>query len=158
MNELGLSLSILGAGISIIGGGIGTTYGTLHVASSGAALVSKRPKLFGLVLLSAALPSSQGIYGFLGSILILQQTGYLTGTPGDVTLYQGLTLLFASFPVAILGAVSGSGQGKVLQTGLRIISKDSSKVGQSVILGVLMESMAVFGLLLTILVVNNVSV
>lgn len=156
--ELGITLSILGATLSIIGGGIGTTLGTLHVASSGAALVSKKPKLFGLVLLSAALPSSQGIYGFLGSILILQQTGFLTGDPGAVTLYEGMILLFASLPVALLGAVSGAGQGKVLQTGLRIISKDSSKVGQSVILGVLMESMAVFGLLLTILIVNNIQI
>ena len=63
---LGITLAIFGASISIIGGGIGTILGTLHVAASGAGLVASKPKLFGLVLLSSALPSSQGIYGFLG--------------------------------------------------------------------------------------------
>lgn len=153
---LGIALSLLGAGISIVGGGIGTILGTLAVGTSGASLVAAKPKLFGLVLLSAALPSSQGIYGFLGSILILQETGYLTGNLANVSLEQGLALLFASLPVGILGLFSGMGQGKVLQSGLRIIANNPSNVGQAVILGVLMESMAVFGLLLTILMVNTV--
>lgn len=152
---LGLALSLLGAGISIVGGGIGTILGTLAVGTSGASLVASKPKLFGLVLLSAALPSSQGIYGFLGSILILQGTGFLTGNAAAVSLEQGLGLLFAAFPVGLLGLFSGFGQGKVLQSGLRIIANNSSNVGQAVILGVLMESMAVFGLLITILMVNS---
>jgi len=156
--EIGITLSVIGAALSIIGGGLGTIFGTLYVASSGSALISKKPKLFGLVLLMAALPSSQGIYGFLGSILILQQIGLLSGEIGAVTYYQGLVLLMSALPVALLGLFSGAGQGKVLQSGLRIISADSSKVGQSVILGVLMESMAVFGLLLTILIVNSVQI
>lgn len=152
---LGIALSLLGAGISIVGGGIGTILGTLSVGTSGASLVASKPKFFGLVLLSAALPSSQGIYGFLGSILILQQTGYLTGAAANITVEQGLALLFAALPVGILGLFSGHGQGKVLQSGLRIIANNPNNVGQSVILGVLMESMAVFGLLLTILIVNS---
>jgi V/A-type H+/Na+-transporting ATPase subunit K len=152
---LGLTLSILGASLSIIGGGIGTILGTLHVGGSGASLVAAKPKFFGLVLLMTALPSSQGIYGFLGSILILQQTGFLTGEAQAITTEQGLVLLAAALPVALLGLFSGAGQGKVLQSGLRIIANNASNVGQAVILGVLMESMAVFGLLLTILIVNS---
>lgn len=153
---LGIALSLLGAGISIIGGGIGTILGTLAVGTSGASLVASKPKLFGLVLLSAALPSSQGIYGFLGSILILQETGFLTGSASAVSLEQGLGLLFAAMPVGLLGLFSGFGQGKVLQSGLRIIANNPGNVGQAVILGVLMESMAVFGLLITILMVNSI--
>jgi V/A-type H+/Na+-transporting ATPase subunit K len=63
---LGLFLAVLGAALSIVGGGIGTILGTNHVAGSGSGLVAHKPKLFGLVLLLSALPSSQGIYGFLG--------------------------------------------------------------------------------------------
>ena len=154
--NLGLAFSLLGAAISIIGGGIGTITGTIFVGSSGAALVASKPKSFGLVLLSAALPSSQGIYGFLGSILILQGTGYLTGSVANISLEQGLAYLFAALPVGILGMFSGYGQGKVLQSGLRIIANNPANIGQSIILGVLLESMAVFGLLLTILMVNNI--
>lgn len=152
---LGMTLALFGAAISIIGGGIGTILGTLHVGSSGAGLVASKPKFFGLVLLLSALPSSQGIYGFLGSILILQQTGFLAGSGAELSMEQGLVFLAAGLPVAILGLFSGAGQGKVLQSGLRIIANNSANVGQAVILGVLMESMAVFGLLLTILIVNG---
>ena len=152
----GLALSLLGAALSIIGGGLGTVFGTLHVGSSGAGLVANKPKLFGLALVLSALPSSQGIYGFLGSILILQQTGFLAGAPADISIEQGTVLLIASLPVALLGLFSGNGQGKVCQSGLRIIANNSVNVGQAVILAVLMESMAVFGLLLTILIVNGV--
>lgn len=153
---IGLTLAILGAAISIIGGGIGTILGTMHIASSGSSLVANKPKLFGLVLLSAALPSSQGIYGFLGAIIILQETGLMTNATQLLSLEHGLILLIASLPVGILGLFSGNSQGKVLQSGLRIIANDSKNVGQSVILGVLIETMAVFGLLLTILIVNGI--
>jgi V/A-type H+/Na+-transporting ATPase subunit K len=155
---LGLFLAVLGAALSIVGGGIGTIVGTNHVAGSGSGLVAHKPKLFGLVLLLSALPSSQGIYGFLGSILILQQTGLLGGTIQQFSVEQGLVLLAAALPVGLLGMFSGAGQGKVLQSGLQIIANNQSNVGQAVILGVLMESMAVFGLLLTILIVNSFAV
>lgn len=152
---LGMSLALFGAAISIIGGGIGTILGTLHVGASGSGLIASKPKLFGLVLLMTALPSSQGIYGFLGSILILQQTGFLGGEAAALGLEQGLVYLAAGLPVALLGLFSGACQGKVLQSGLRIIANNSSNVGQAVILGVLVESMAVFGLLLSILIING---
>lgn len=151
----GIILALVGAGLSIIGGGLGTIIGTLYVGGSGAGLVASKPKLFGLVLLLSALPSSQGIYGFLGSILIMQQTGLLSGAPIAMTPEQGFVLLVGALPVALLGLFSGAGQGKILQSGLRIIANNASNVGQAVILGVLMESMAVFGLLLTILIVNG---
>ena len=155
---LGLALAILGAAISIALGGLGTVFGTLHVARAGTGLVAEKPQSFGLVLLFSALPSSQGIYGFLGSILILQQIGFLAGETPEIALGTGLVLFFASLPVGLLGLFSGSGQGQVLQSGLRIIAKNPGDVGKAVILGVLMESMAVFGLLLSILIVNSVNV
>ena len=87
--------------------------------------------------------------------MILQQTGFLAGNASELSMEQGLVFLAAGLPVAILGLFSGAGQGKVLQSGLRIIANNAANVGQAVILGVLMESMAVFGLLLTILIVNG---
>lgn len=151
----GVSLSILGAFISVVLAGIGTIIGTYFVASGGAGLVSQNPKAFGPVLLTSALPSSQGIYGFLAAVLILQQGGILGG--GTAVSYQaGMSLLFASLPVGLLCLVSGIMQGKTLESGLRIISSNPAEGGKSVILGVLLESMAVFGLLLSILIISNI--
>lgn len=147
-------MAVLGAFISIALAGIGTMIGTFFVASGGAGLVSEKPKAFGSVLLTSALPSSQGIYGFLAAVLILQQAGIIGGGEG-VTYARGLGLVVASLPVGVLGLISGILQGRTLQSGLRIISSNPAEGGKSVILGVLLESMAVFGLLLSILIISN---
>ncbi len=150
-----VSLAILGAGLSIALAGIGTVIGTYYVASGGAGLVSVKPKTFGLVLLCSAMPSSQGIYGFLASILILQKAAVL-GDGDLISMQTGLGLLAASVPVGVLGLVSGMLQGKTLQSALRIIAVNPAEVGKSIILGALLESMAVFGLLISILIISNV--
>ncbi|MCA9378907.1 permease [Candidatus Dojkabacteria bacterium] len=154
--ETGLVIAVLGATLAIVGGGIGTIVGTLYVAGGGAGLVAKNPASFGSVLLTAAIPSSQGIYGFLTAILIIQRLGLLDGNLATITTEQGWTLLMAALPVAVLGLVSGVAQGRVLQSGLRIIASSAANVGRAIILGVLIESMAVFGLLVSILIVNSI--
>jgi V/A-type H+-transporting ATPase subunit K len=156
--SVGLSLAVLAASISIVFGGLGTIFGTLYAAKGGAGLVAEKPQTFGSVLLTSALPSSQGIYGFLGAVLILQRTELLSGTMLDISTATGFGFLAAAFPIAVLCLFSGWGQGKVLQSGLAIVSKNPAEVGKSVILGVLMESMAVFGLLLSILIINNITI
>ena len=155
---LGLALSILGAVICIVGGGAGSMAGTLQIAKAGAGLVAEDPKYFGQVLLMAALPNTQGVYGFLGAILILQQTGLLAGEINPVSTATGLGFIFAALPVALACYISGNAQGKLLLSGLKIVAKDAKEAGKAIILGVLIESDAVFGLLVTILMVNNIKV
>lgn len=153
----GISLAVIGALFSIVLAGLGTLIGTFFVASGGAGLVSEKPKAFGPILLISALPSSQGIYGFLAAVLILQQAGLLGQELSLISYESGMALLLASLPVGILGLISGTLQGKALQSGIRIIANNPSEVGKAVILGVLIESMAVFGLLLSILIITNIS-
>lgn len=153
---LGISLAILGAAISISLAGIGTIMGTMSVAASGSNLLAKDPKLFGQVLLFSALPSSQGLYGFLIAIIITQNVGILGGDLATINTETGLALVFGALPVGLLGLFSGMLQGKVLQSGLRMIMENPSEAGKSIILGVLIETMAVFGFLLSFLVVNNI--
>lgn len=155
----GLAWALAGAGLSIALAGIGTIIGTMYVASGGAGLMAKDPRQFGRVLLLAALPSSQGIYGFLGAVLILLKVGMLGGDEIiAVTDAQGYALLAAALPVGLLGLVSGIGQGRALQSGLRVVAKHPGEVGKTVILGVLLESMAVFGLLLSVLIIQFLEV
>lgn len=156
--SFGLALALAGAGISIVLGGIGTIIGTMYVASGGAGIMAKNPQNFGRVLLLAALPSSQGIYGFLGAILILLKIGMLGGDLVVLNANQGWALLFAALPVGVLGMFSGIGQGKALQSGLRVVDKHPKETGKTVILGVLLESMAVFGLLLSVLIIQFLEV
>lgn len=154
----GVVLAITAAVVAISLGGVGSIIGTLTAAKSGAGVVSEKPKAFGGALLTSALPSSQGIYGFLAAVIILQKVGLLGGGAIPIDVNLGMALLMGAIPVAILGLISGIGQGKVIQGGMRILANNPSEVGKAVILAVLVESMAVFGLLLTILVINSVQV
>jgi len=151
--SLGIVLAIIGAALAIGLAGIGTILGTKHIALGSTGFVAEDPKNFGTALILSALPSSQGVYGFLAAFLILQNLGLISGEVVDISWQKGLAYLGAALPIAFLGLFSGMGQGKVLQSGLKIVSKDSKNVGQAIILGVLMESMAVFGLLLSILII-----
>lgn len=155
--EMGAAVALVGAVLSIVGGGVGMALGTLAVGKTGAGLVAENPKAFGGVLLATALPSTQGVYGFLGSFLLLQKLGVLGGEVPEVSIAAGIGLALAAVPVALTTLVSGIGQGKIVQSGLRIIAKDVTRIGQMVILAVLIETIAVFGLLLSILMINGIS-
>lgn len=154
----GLVLATLAAAVAIILGGLGSIIGTMLAAKSGAGVVSEKPKAFGGALLTSALPSSQGVYGFLAAIIVLQKVGLISGSPIGVESTVGITMILGVMPVALLGLISGVAQGKVIQAGARILANNPGDIGKAVILPVLVESMAVFGLLLSILIINSVQV
>lgn len=151
------AFAVIGAALSLGLAGIGTALGTMHIAAGGASFLAEKPKAFGTVLVMSALPSSQGIYGMLISFLILQKIGYLGGELQSITMEQGLYLLAASIPVGLTGLFSGAGQGKVLQSSIRILAKNPSNFTQGVVLAAMVESIAVFGLLISILIINGVN-
>ncbi len=152
----GIVLAILGAALAAGLAGVGSTLGVSRVGRTGAGLLAEDGNQFGNILLLGALPGSQAIYGMLASILILQNTGLLSGAPVEVSLAQGLTLLIAGLPVAITCLLSGAYQGAVISSGIQILARDKSRTGQILILAALVESFAVFGLLVTILMINGV--
>ena len=158
MELLGVSLAVLGAAIAAGLAGAGSTMGVSQTGQTGAGLVAEDESQFGNVLLLSALPGSQAIYGLLASILILQNTGVLTGEFASITWQDGLIFAFAGIPVGITCLASGQFQGKVLASGIQVIAKDKSKIGQVIILAALVETFAVFGLLISILMINGVQI
>jgi V/A-type H+-transporting ATPase subunit K len=152
----GIVLAILGSALAAGLAGAGSTIGVSRVGRTGAGLLAEDGSQFGNILLLGALPGSQAIYGMLAAILILQNTGLLSGAPVDVSMAQGLTLLIAGLPVALTCLLSGAYQGAVISSGIQILARDKSRTGQILILAALVESFAVFGLLVTILMINGV--
>lgn len=145
----GTGPAFLGAGIAMILGGIGSIIGISIVGSMGAGVSSEKPDTFSKVLILSALPGSQGIYGFVGAFLIMVKIN-LFGEMLELTSQMGWLIFFAALPVAFTGLFSGIYQGKVAASGLNIIAKDASKVGQALTLAVLVETYAILGLLITI--------
>ncbi|MEX1112736.1 MAG: V-type ATP synthase subunit K [Candidatus Andersenbacteria bacterium] len=154
----GLMLAILGAAIAAALAGMGSIFGVRTVGQASSGVVAEDPDKFGKVLLLTALPGSQGIYGFLAAVIIANKIGLLAGAPIDsIEVAHGLQILVAALPVGIAGLFSGMYQGRVAASAVNIVAKKPDAAGKGVILAAIVETYAVLGLLVTILLVNGLT-
>jgi len=102
------------------------------------------------------LPGTQGVYGFLSAFLVIVKLGLLGDAIASVTLYQGLAIFGACLPVAVAGLISGIHQGKVCAAGVMMTAKQPRDFMKPVIMAALVETYAVLGLLITILLLNGI--
>lgn len=152
----GIIMVLTGAAIAAVLGFTGSALGMEYAGQAGAGVTSERPEIFGRVLLMQALPGSQGIYGFVGAFLILNFSGILGGGAASVTLAEGLSFLVAALPLGIAGLISGILQGKVSASGILMIAKDESLVAQAIILSAMVETWAIFGLLISFIILTAI--
>lgn len=154
----GIGIALFGAFLAVVLGGIGSILGVGQAGQVGAGVVTEKPEAFGKILLLEALPGTQGIYGFLGALLILLQTGMVGGEMKTIDVATGWQFFFAALPVAIASLMSGIHQGKVSAAGQNIIAKDPANAGKAVILSAMVETYAVLGLLITVLMIFGIQV
>ena len=155
---LGLAWAILGAALAIGLAGTGSAIGIGIAGEACAGVTTEDPKKFGKLILLQVLPGTQGIYGLLAAILVMMKIGLLGGQVVEISGTVGFELLIASLPIAIVGLTSGIYQGKVSAAGAGIVAKRPEESGKGIIFAAMVETYAVFGLLITILLINGVSV
>lgn len=158
MNNLGLFFAILGAAFAAGFAGIGSARGVGIAGEAGAGLLTEKPELFGKVLILQILPGTQGLYGFIVALLLLNRIGLIGGSPAMLTWSQGLSFFAAALPMAIAGYFSAVYQGRVAASGVSMIAKDSSQTAKAMTLSALVETYAVLALLVSILAVFNISI
>lgn len=156
--DIGFVLALMGAALAIGLAGMGSSIGVGIAGKASAGLVAEEPNSFGQALLLQALPGSQAIYGFLVAILIMQQTGVISGDIPAISLSQGGALFAAGLPVGLTGLASGAFQGQVSASGMSIVAKDPARAGQGIILASLVETFAILGLLISILMINGIQI
>lgn len=148
----GTVLAILGAALAIALAGTGSAIGVSIAGQAAAGLTSEQPDKFSKALILQLLPGTQGIYGLLVAFLIFIMSGILGGGT-EIAQAQGLAYLFAACPVAIAGLTSGIFQGKVAAAGIGVLAKRPEEMGKSIILTVMVETYAIFGLLVSLIAV-----
>lgn len=146
----GIALGILGAAVATFGGGFGSSVGVGISGEVGNGVLSEDEKKFGSVLILQALPATQGIYGMLIAFIIL---GKLTP---NLTMVEGMGIFFAALPLAITALISGIWQGKVSAASMQLIARRPKQMGQAIILPAMVETFAVFGLLVSILLLGKI--
>lgn len=137
----------IGAALSGLLGFVGSAMGMGIAGRAGAAVVAERPELFGRVLLLQALPGSQGIYGLVGAFLILSFSGALGDEEMTITLAESIQYMIAALPIGIAGLFSAIHQGAVAANGIASIAKDESLTAQAIVMAAMVETWAIFGVL-----------
>ena len=154
--SMGVVFAIIGAAISMGLAAIASGIGVGLAGVAGAGVISEDPKKFGPVLVLQALPQTQGIYGFLSAFLVILKLGLTTGNVVSPAVDKGWQILIACLPVALAGLVSGIHQGKVCASGVYMVAKQPKDLMKPVIMAALVETYAVLGLLITILLLNGI--
>lgn len=148
----GRNLALLGAALAAGLAGMGSAKGVGLVGQAASGLLTEDPSKFGKVLILQALPGTQGIYGLITAFLILFRAGIL-GTPVDLTQMQGAYFLVASLPIALVGLTSAVHQGKVAVSGVNLIAKRPDELGKAITSAALVETYAIFAVLVSLLLI-----
>ncbi len=148
----GAALAILGAAVATFGGGFGSSVGVGIAGEVGDGVLSEDGNKFGSVLILQALPMTQSIYGMLIAFIIFSSKM----TP-NMPIDKGAAILFAALPIAVTGWISGVWQGKVSAASMQLIARKPKQMGQALILPAMVETFAVFGLLVSILLLGKVA-
>ncbi|HHV07880.1 MAG TPA: V-type ATP synthase subunit K [Firmicutes bacterium] len=154
----GIFLALMGAALAVALPGIGSAIGVGLVGEAATGLVAEQPERFGQTLLLQALPGTQGIYGLLSGFLIMIQIGVFGGQVAELTVSQGLQMLMAALPIALVGWLSAIAQGKAVAAGISLVAKRQEALGQAVTYGAMVETYAVLALLSTLLLVRGVAI
>ena len=149
----GQNLALLGAGLAVMLAGIGSAKGVGMVGEAAAGLLTEDPSKFGKVLILQALPGTQGIYGLITAFLVIFKIGLLSGAPAELTASQGVYFLMACLPIAIVGYFSAIKQAKVAASGVNLIAKRPDEVGKAITSAALVETYAIFAVLVSLLLV-----
>jgi V/A-type H+-transporting ATPase subunit K len=80
----------------------------------------------------------------------------ISGQVIQPTVAQGWGIFIACMPVAWAGFISAIQQGKVCTAGVYMIAKQPKESAKPLVMGALVETYAVLGLLATVLLLNGI--
>jgi V/A-type H+-transporting ATPase subunit K len=152
----GGALAIIGAALAVGLAGIGSAKGVGMAGEATAGILSENPNLFGKCFVLMALPMTQGIYGLVIAFLIVMKAGLFEGGMEAIlslSVAQGAYYLMAALPIAAVGLISALKQARVAVAGINLLSKRPDQVGKAITSAALVETYAIFALLISVLLV-----
>ena len=139
-------LAYLGIALMVGLSGICSTYGVTVCGNAAVGALKKNPGASGQYIGLSALPSSQGLYGFVGYFLL---SAYLV--PG-ITWYAAAAVFGAGLGLGLVALFSAIRQAQVCANGIVAIGSGYNVFGTTMVLAVFPELYAILGLLVLILI------
>lgn len=153
--DYGLLFALLGAATAVSIAGIGSAKGVGIASEAASGVITEDPGKFSKLLILQLLPGTQGLYGFIVSVMVLLKIGILGGS-APVDIKVGLIYFAACLPVAIGGLISGIAQGRVCASGVNIIAKKPAESSKAIVSASLVELYALLAFIVSFLMVINI--
>lgn len=147
----GYQWAILGAALAFVGGGMGSAMGITYVSNVASGILVEDPDKFGSLLPLIAIPGTQGIYGLITAILVTIMFK-LEALPA----HSGMMVFFACLPVAFVCCISAVFQGLTAASASGMVARRTEELGKALVLPALVETYAVFALILTIFLFTRI--
>lgn len=153
MNELFLGMAgtdwaLIGAGVAAVLGGFGSAIGITIASGTASGILSEDDTKFGQLLPLAAMPGTQGIYGFIAAVLVVVFFDVLGGRT-ELSGIAGFQIFLACQPVAWLCLLTAIYQGRTSAAAAGIVA--AGKRAPALVFPALVETYAILALIVTIL-------
>lgn len=144
----GTDWALLGAAVAAVLGGLGSAIGITIASSTVSGILSEDDTKFGQLLPIAAMPGTQGIYGFIAAVLVVVFFNVLGGNT-KLDAVGGFQIFLACQPVAWLCLLTAIYQGRTGASAAGIVA--AGKRAPALVFPALVETYAILALIVTIL-------
>ena len=148
-NYGGFVFGALGVALAVGLSGIGSAKGVGLAGEAVSGLLTEQPEKFGKALILELLPGTQGLYGFVIGLMALGKIS------ADLSIGDGLYILFACLPIALCGLFSGIAQGKAAAASVQILAKKPEHNTKGIVITAMVETYALIGFVVSIILLSN---
>lgn len=138
-------LAYLGIALCVALSGIGSAYGVTICGNAAIGALKKNPNAGGSYMGLSALPSSQGLYGFVGFFMLKDLVA------SEISMLAACAIFGVGLACGLVCLFSAIRQAKVCANGISAIGAGHSVFGTTMVLAVFPELYAILGLLVLIL-------
>ncbi len=142
---MAIFLAYLGVALCVALSGVGSAYGVTICGGASIGAYKKNPSMSGSYIGLSALPSSQGLYGFVGFFMLN------TKVTADISLASGSAIFGVGLALGLVALFSAIRQAKVCANGISAIGAGHNAFGTTMVLAVFPELYAILALLVLIL-------
>ena len=111
--------------------------------------MKKKPDAMGSYIALSALPSSQGLYGFVGFFMAL---GLVQQLGAGLNIIAAWAIFGAGLTLGVVGLLSAIRQAQVCANGIKTIGGGDNVFGATMVMAVFPELYAILALLVAILI------
>jgi V/A-type H+-transporting ATPase subunit K len=134
-------LAYIGVALMVGLAGLGSVYGITICGNAAVGAIKKNPGAFGSYLGLAALPSTQGLYGFVGFFMLQSKL------VADISPLSGVAIFGAGLVMGVVGLLSAIRQGEVCANGIAAIGSGYNVMVQTMVFAAFAEFYAILALL-----------